>query len=495
MKSCCRIFGGVSACVALFIGISLVSLDKQVFKWIYKRELVLSPTSVSLPMWKDLPAPLLAKMYLFNVTNAQDVVEKGAIPVVKEVGPYTFYENHHKTDIVWNNNNDTVTYQQNRTWVFVPELSEASLDANVTIVNPIAATVGDTLRRKGISSMFFLINMFLKAQKEKVFVTHTANEIMFKGFDDPLLKAMKSLKNLMKGVVPDGAFTDKFGFFYNRNGSLQADGVMNMFTGAGDVNNMGKVYAWNYSTHHFFPGECGQVKGGAGEFYPPGLNKTFIEMYSSDLCRSVKFEFNDTVDSQGIPAYQFISKKSMFENGTDNPENACFNPPSVSLPSGVFNASSCRFGAPVFVSQPHFHLADPYYRSLVHGLRPSAEKHQTHLAIEPESGIPVDVAARFQINVLIDKVPGISMFEKVPKSFIPVMWFEDSMSTPSNMVTKMKMMAYLKNIVSGVGWAIFSLGLTILIVLGVIYGINRRSVRDDRRPILSDSDNENVFKE
>jgi len=58
----------------------------------------------------------------------------------------------------------------------------------------------------------------------------------------------------------------------------------------------------------------------------------------------------------------------------------------------------------VFVSQPHFYLADPYYSSLVHGMRPNPEKHTTSLKIEPLSGVPVEVLAKFQLNVLIDKV-------------------------------------------------------------------------------------------
>jgi hypothetical protein len=45
----------------------------QIFLWVYKSQLVLSPESGSFPMWQDLPAPLLASMYLFNVTNPDQV--------------------------------------------------------------------------------------------------------------------------------------------------------------------------------------------------------------------------------------------------------------------------------------------------------------------------------------------------------------------------------------------------------------------------------------
>lgn len=55
-----------------------------------------------------------------------------------------------------------------------------------------------------------------------------------------------------------------------------------------------------------------------------------------------------------------------FGNVSVNPANWCFDNKGVtSIPSGVYNASACRFGAPIFMSQPHFYQADPYYLSLV----------------------------------------------------------------------------------------------------------------------------------
>ena len=40
-------------------------------------------------------------------------------------------------------------------------------------------------------------------------------------------------------------------------------------------------------------------------------------------------------------------------------------PKNKPLPSGVYNASACRFGAPIFMSQPHFYQADPYFAEQV----------------------------------------------------------------------------------------------------------------------------------
>jgi hypothetical protein len=60
-------------------------------------------------------------------------------------------------------------------------------------------------------------------------------DIIFDGFDDPILIAMKDASFLIKPYVPPGAFMDKFAFFYGRNGTDYVDGVFNMYTGAGNV--------------------------------------------------------------------------------------------------------------------------------------------------------------------------------------------------------------------------------------------------------------------
>lgn len=39
--------------------------------------------------WVDIPQPLHFKVYMFNVTNANEVLE-GAIPKVQEIGPYIY---------------------------------------------------------------------------------------------------------------------------------------------------------------------------------------------------------------------------------------------------------------------------------------------------------------------------------------------------------------------------------------------------------------------
>lgn len=88
------------------------------------------------------------------------------------------------------------------------------------------------------------------------------------------------------------------------------------------------------------------------------------------------------------------------------------------------NVSACRFGTPVFMSFPHFYKADPYYLNQVEGMHPVKEKHQFFMAFEPKTGIPLEVAARFQLNILVRPVSQISIYERIPETYMPILWFE-----------------------------------------------------------------------
>lgn len=60
----------------------------------------------------------------------------------------------------------------------------------------------------------------------------------------------------------------------------------------------------------------------------------------------------------------YIASEKTLDNGQKLPENRCFcgSPSDEScVPAGAMNVSKCKYGAPAFVSLPHFYRADPYY--------------------------------------------------------------------------------------------------------------------------------------
>lgn len=79
------------------------------------------------------------KFMMFNWTNAHEIQAANYKPNLTEVGPYVFLEKHKRVNITFHPENDTVSFDQIRTWHFVPTMSVGTLDDNITNVNVIAA--------------------------------------------------------------------------------------------------------------------------------------------------------------------------------------------------------------------------------------------------------------------------------------------------------------------------------------------------------------------
>lgn len=89
--------------------------------------------------WIETPIPMYIKITMFNWTNADDIHKPNYKPNLVEMGPYVFTEKHKRVNVSFHPENDTVSFDQIRTWHFIPEMSNGSLDDEVTNVNVIAA--------------------------------------------------------------------------------------------------------------------------------------------------------------------------------------------------------------------------------------------------------------------------------------------------------------------------------------------------------------------
>ncbi|XP_063236007.1 protein peste-like isoform X2 [Bacillus rossius redtenbacheri] len=429
----------------------------NIFDYILTKELYLSPSSTSYSVWKDTPVPISIKFYFFNWTNPEDLEIEGSKPRLVQMGPYVFNELEEKVNVTWNDNH-TISYQQRRTWFFDAERSNGSLADNITTLNVVAVTASYVARewnyfvQKSISVAF-------STMRQKVHITKTVGELLFQGYSDPVI-AMGSSFPLPPGVrIP----YDKFGWFYQRNGSTTYDGVYNMATGQDDIRRLGDLLQWNHRNRtDFYPGSCGEVRGSAGQLWPPyRQRKDSVHMFSTDLCRSIWFDYLDDVEVSGLKAYRYSGGAGIVDNGTLDSANDCYCGGRC-VPSGVLNVSSCRFGSPAFVSYPHFHLADPYYLRQVDGMQPEPDKHRFDISIEPTTGIPLDVAARFQINILLETRPYVTLFRRVPTIFFPVMWFEQRAAITPDMASQMKLLLQLPSFGLATSLALLTVG-TVLV--------------------------------
>ncbi|XP_014244542.1 protein croquemort-like isoform X2 [Cimex lectularius] len=428
------VLGTVGALMSI-LGVTFFFIWPPVFESLLHKQMQVTSGSHTFRLWKDTPIPMQMSFYLFNWTNYENI--KHEKPKLEQIGPYRFKLEERKTNITMNCNG-TVTFQIQRLWYFDAENSNGTLDDYVTTLNAVAMSAAFTVRDWS-EFMKLSFGFGVVRVNTKLHVTEKVGEILFDGYSDPLIDIAMSLPNMMGVNIP----YDKFGWFYKRNGTSDSEGVFNMDTGENNIYNLGKLHNWNYKpTTDFYPDGCGMVNGSAGELFPPKQTKDKkLQFYSPDLCRSVSLSFKEEVEVHGIKGYKYTGDEYTFDNGTLDPSNECFCEGEC-IPSGVLNVTKCRYGAPGYVSFPHFFLADESYINAVEGLKPDPEKHTLYITLEPETGIPLDVSARFQVNIQLSPYDYLNIMKDVPSIVFPMLWFEHTATITPNLAFLVKLALY-----------------------------------------------------
>lgn len=91
--------------------------------------------------WMKSPIPIYMEIYMWNWTNSRDISNKNVKPMFVECGPYVFKEIHDRVDLDWHNDNNTISFNQSRTWIFQPKQSNGHLSDLITNVNVITTVI------------------------------------------------------------------------------------------------------------------------------------------------------------------------------------------------------------------------------------------------------------------------------------------------------------------------------------------------------------------
>lgn len=361
--------------------------------------------------WIRTPFPMYFEVYMFNWTNPNQIHEFPKVkPNFVEVGPYVFQEVRERVGIKFDKSGNSVNFNQTRHWYFRPELSgNRSLDDKITNLNTICATITWNMRYLPFWERELANKLFLQMACD---LTKTARvrELLFDGYNDSILVLLHLIKQQFPTANINIPFT-KFGWFFGRNGSAEHDGRMNIRTGKDSIYNVGLLQSWNHKNHtNFYKGQCGNVSGTTGELWPPikdNLTQNDVTMFIVDICRSLTLKYETNMTKYDVPGIKWTGDEAMLDGNDQNTSCWCLADkcPDPILKPGVFNASTCQFGSPAFMSYPHFYLADKSYRENVDGMKPDKNKHEMYVALEPKSGMPLEIRARLQINLLLTPEP------------------------------------------------------------------------------------------
>ncbi|XP_058453431.1 protein croquemort-like [Malaya genurostris] len=455
--------------LAAFFGFGLPAIVESMAR----KEFIMEPGSQVYENWITSEVPKYLDIYIWDWKNPEAITEENIPLQFVEKGPYVFLEDHERHDIEFDSKH-TITFRQKRIWTYVPGQSKGDFYTDtVTTPSTFLMSVGklvngDPDKANSLDKIIRLNNLVDGITYNNVLV----RDILFDGVEDKLLDAMKKLSSLLpEGVnVPD---FDGFAYFAGRNTSVEYDGIFQMGTGTDQFTNSGLLRTWNNeSTVPYFRDDCGKVHGSTGQVNPPMSsdqirNPEDYHLFITDVCSAFSLKYDKEVKFEGLDGMAWIGDSRVFDNGHHYSETDCqCTAPVDECPAvkpGILDISGCKYGAPLFVSFPHFYLADQTYLVHLDGLNPAHELHEFQYIMHPFSGIPLQVNGRLQYNLQV-KDYGLECTEGLRDLVLPLFWVNQRVALTSEKIDDLKTVDTLRAVGIYIGFALLGVG---IIWLGV----------------------------
>ncbi|XP_014213867.1 protein peste-like, partial [Copidosoma floridanum] len=280
-------------------------------------------------------------------------------------------------------------------------------------------SIADVMKDATVISRWGL-NLLIRQTDSKPLVRMTAKEFMF-GYESTLVTLGN---NLMPAWIKFGrlGLIDRM---YDFDGDFET-----VYTGEKDVRLTGLIEKYKGSENlPQWTGRCANVRESSDGAKFQGFiepNDT-LRFFRKSLCRSADMVRTGEKTIRGLNTYRYKFKDNELDNGHFRPENKCFCRQGYCLPYGLIDVTDCYYGFPIALSYPHFYQSDPKLLTAVEGLKPIKDLHESYFFIQPKSGLPVDLAFRFQINIALQDISTIEHVEGFSNLVLPLLWFEIGM--------------------------------------------------------------------
>ncbi|XP_070501982.1 scavenger receptor class B member 1 [Chironomus tepperi] len=429
-----------------------------IFKW----KLLLAEDGEIFQLWERPPVDLFLKVYLFNITNHEDFMSGRAKKLnVEEIGPYVYQELMTHENVSFNSNG-TLSTIPNHPLLWRGDLSEGRQEDDIFYLPNIALlAIAHVASPK---NYFFRlpVNIFVRKENIQPVVKMTAKEFMM-GYESPLT-------TLGNTLLPHWIHFDKVGLIdrmYDFSGDFAT-----YYTGENDIRMSGL-----YDTFHGSPdlpqwkGEhCSNIQGASDgtKFMSFMQENDTLLFFRKSMCRPQRLKRIGKVDPvQGLEAVKFAFEDNALDNGVHNDLNKCFcRDPNKCLAEGLIDVTDCYYGFPIALSYPHFLDADPALLEGVNGSKPNRSLHESYFVLNPLSGLPLKLSAKFQINMAMSDVRNMAHVEKFSHLTIPMLWFEISMmELPKRLEDRFSLYLNILPVVEKVGlYGSLILGLALSII-------------------------------
>ncbi|XP_048003958.1 scavenger receptor class B member 1-like isoform X1 [Leguminivora glycinivorella] len=444
------------------LGAGCFILIAHPYDFLFKQKVVLQEGGEIFEMWKKPEVDLYVRIFLFNVTNAEDYMAGRAEKIiVKEVGPYVYKEDlEHK--IIKFNDNGTISAIPRHPLSWVDELSEGNKEDDLLFLPNIALlSIADVVAKQSMLTRFGLNNLISIGNIQPL-VQMTAKEFMM-GYKSNLM-------TLGNTFMPGWISFDKLGLIdrmYDFKGDYET-----IYTGEADVRDSGLIdtYRGSKDLPQWQGSHCSNVQGASdGTKFRGGVTRNeSLLFFRKSLCRAAPLIPVEEGVKSGLKAYMYTFPEHLFDNGKHIPENKCFCRNGNCLPEGLIDVTECYYGFPIALSYPHFYKGDDVLFDKVEGLSPNKELHETRFWIQPESGLPLDVSAKIQINMALGDISKITNADRFANLYLPMLWFDIRMySLPKSLEDRFRIyLNVLPLVEQGALYVLFLSG-SLLILLSI----------------------------
>lgn len=360
------------------------------------------------------PSRKLIKIHIFNYTNI-DRFMSGLDDVikVKDIGPYVYSEISDKVQLTFNDD-DKITFRENRTQFFEKKLSGKLKEEDILIVPNIPLLSAISSAADGSFILRIGLNHLIAMSSPEDFHKLTAHDYMF-GYKDHFINA---LENVNSHVLPHAK---NFGVIAEMRGLSKYKTTINMRDNEiKAINGKSMMGIWEKQ-------ECNHISGSDGSKFNPMLidDGKELKFFAKDLCRSFPLIFEKEVETlKGESALRFKIERDSLETS----ECYCARSDHKKCPpNGILDISSCPASQlPFLISYPHFLEGDALLFEHFEGLSPNPELHSTSFDINPQSGITESSAIRFQYNIKVRSLANHGhRYKNIPAEIIlPICWLE-----------------------------------------------------------------------
>lgn len=432
---------------------------------------------------KDLKN-LRLSFYLYNVTNADEVLKSSAKINLQEIGPFVYAEYKEKQFIDNNQTTGLITFKLKRRYILDESLSVAD-PKKVLIVwpnVPLLAARGfiDKLPFWERIPINVVINEAIRKTREPAFINDTAQNFLFDGSKRNLFEYLQKFDPL-KFLNPWPLKDNKFALLYGKNFTWDPsiDRTMTASAGFGTTQNFTSLNQYikiNGSSQLPFwksePSNCNSVRGTDGEFFQPFLERSKqLEIYSLDICRTLTLKYRRDEYIRGINTFKYALHEDALQSGEKNSANKCYclsSGPECQL-DGLIDLSTCN-NPNVFASGAHFYAGSTELLSRVSGISPvNSSLHEPSIYIEPNTGIVAKVRVPLQFNVRLQKdgFKNFDFFKEDRPLIIPLVWVVESAELTDDQASLLKRELFLLN-----SWLVtLVLGTTIISILAIVAGV------------------------